>query len=138
MRKAMVLLASLMAGMAFAAPTEDEHAASGHAAPQSHLEKEEEDVAGYILHHVSDSSEYEIEVPGSYDHPAIHLPQFGIPLRAGVSCAPRPTPDGHGMAVPSWSEGCLDMSISKHTVMMWLAAALLIGSLLVFGSRDKS
>jgi F-type H+-transporting ATPase subunit a len=138
MRKAMVLLASLMAGMAFAAPTEGEHAAPEHAAPQSHLEKEEQDVAGYILHHVSDSNEYEFEIPLSNNHILIHLPQFGIPLRAGVSCEPRDTPDGHGKAVPSWSEGCLDLSITKHTMMMWLAAALLIGSVLLFSNRDKS
>ncbi|WP_430384208.1 F0F1 ATP synthase subunit A [Archangium violaceum] len=132
-----------MAGVAFAAaPVQDEHgaggehggAAAGH--EPTHLEKEEEDVAGYILHHVSDSNEYEIEIPLSRDHSAIHLPQFGIPLRGGVSCAPRDT--GHGMAVPGLSEGCLDLSITKHTVMMWLAALLLIGSLLLFSNRDKT
>ncbi|PTL84535.1 F0F1 ATP synthase subunit A [Vitiosangium sp. GDMCC 1.1324] len=148
MRKAMVLLVGLMAGVAFAAaPVQDEHgseatggehgAAVEHAtAAGEHVEKEEENVAAYILHHVSDSPEYEIEIPLRSDHKAIHLPQFGIPIRGGASCEPRDT--GHGMAVPGWSEGCLDLSITKHTVMMWLAAVLLIGSLLLFSNRDKT
>lgn len=153
MRKAMVLLVGLMAGVAFAVPVQDEQhgseateaghggehgAAVAHAdKAETHLEKEEEDVAGYILHHVSDSNEYELEVPLSRDHSAIHLPQFGIPVRSGADCSPRPTEHG-GKAVPGWNEGCLDLSITKHTVMMWLAAALLILSLLAFSNRDKT
>ncbi|WNG32853.1 F0F1 ATP synthase subunit A [Archangium minus] len=121
MRKAMVLFVGLVASVAFASEP---------------AEGEKEDVAGYILHHVADSNEYEIEIPLSHDHSAIHLPQFGIPIRAGASCAPRDT--GHGMAVPGLSEGCLDLSITKHTVMMWLAAVLLIGSVLLFSNRDKT
>lgn len=121
MRKAMVLFVGLVASVAFASEP---------------AEGEKEDVAGYILHHVVDSNEYEIEIPLSHDHSAIHLPQFGIPIRAGASCALRDT--GHGMAVPGLSEGCLDLSITKHTVMMWLAAVLLIGSVLLFSNRDKT
>ncbi|WP_395825958.1 F0F1 ATP synthase subunit A [Archangium minus] len=117
----MVLFVGLVASVAFASEP---------------AEGEKEDVAGYILHHVADSNEYEIEIPLSHDHSAIHLPQFGIPIRAGASCAPRDT--GHGMAVPGLSEGCLDLSITKHTVMMWLAAVLLIGSVLLFSNRDKT
>ncbi len=129
MRKAMVLLVGLVATVAFASGDE-------HGKPESHLEKEEQDVAGYILHHVSDSNEYEFEIPLSNNHIQFHLPQFGIPVRAGASCEPRDT--GHGKAVPGWSEGCLDLSITKHTVMMWLASALLIGMLLTLTNRDKT
>ena len=133
MRKAMGLLAVLlMAGTAWA--DEEEH----YAADSTTEEKHEQDVAGYIMHHVTDSNEYEIEIPLRNDHAAIHLPQFGIPIRAGASCAPRETGHGHGMAVPGWSEGCLDLSITKHTVVMWLAAALLVISLLTLSNRDKS
>src|SRR5690606_37812476 len=46
--------------------------------------------------------------------------------------------DGHGAAAPGLAQGCLDMSITKHTVMMWLAALLLVGSLLIWSNRDKS
>jgi F-type H+-transporting ATPase subunit a len=121
MRKAMVLFASLFAGTALAA------------APAA--EGEKEDVAGYILHHVADSREYEFEVPLSHQHVAFHLPQILIPLRAGA-CAPVMT--DHGEVIPSLMQGCLDLSITKHTLMMWLAALLLVGSLLLWSNRDKS
>ena len=32
----------------------------------------------------------------------------------------------HGQVIPGLGAGCLDLSITKHTVMMWLAAFLLI------------
>lgn len=121
MRKAMVLFASLFAGSVLAATP----AAEGG----------KEDTAGYILHHVSDSSEYEFEVPLSHDHIAIPLPQIHIPLKEGA-CAPVMT--DHGEALPGLTAGCLDLSITKHTVMMWLAAALLILFVLLFSNRDKA
>jgi F-type H+-transporting ATPase subunit a len=122
MRKAMVLFASLFAAVAWAS-----------SAPAA--EGESEDVAGYILHHVSDSHELEIEIPLSHEHVAIHLPQILVPFKDGA-CAPRMT--DHGEVIPGLGEGCLDLSITKHTVMMWLAALLLIGSVLAFSNRDKS
>ncbi|MFY0563191.1 F0F1 ATP synthase subunit A [Archangium lansingense] len=124
MRKAMVLFVGLVASVAFASEP---------------AEGEKEDVAGYILHHVSDTAEYEFELPGPLftgHNPTIHLPRIGIPLRAGASCEPRGT--GHDVVMPGLSEGCLDLSITKHTVMMWLAAVLLIGSVLAFSNRDKT
>jgi F-type H+-transporting ATPase subunit a len=120
MRKAMVLFVGLVASVAFASEP---------------AEGEKEDVAGYILHHVSDSPEYEFEIPLSNDHKPIHLPQILIPLKAGA-CTSVETE--HGTVVPGRGAGCLDLSITKHTVMMWLAALLLIGSLLLFSNRDKS
>ncbi len=125
MRKAMILFASLFAATALAA-----------SAP---AEGEKEDVAGYILHHVSDTPEYEFEIPGSYQHAQFHLPQIHIPLKAGGCDVPAGVAtDGHGAATPGLMQGCLDMSITKHTVMMWLAALLLIGSVLIWSNRDKS
>lgn len=126
MRKSMVLFACLFAGTVMAS----EPAAEGHGAAA-----EKEDVAGYILHHVSDSHELEIEIPLSYEHVSIHLPQLHIPLKAGA-CTPVQT--DHGEVVPGLGAGCLDLSITKHTVMMWLAAVLLIGSLLIWSNRDKT
>ena len=120
MRKAMVLFASLMATAAFAE--------EGHGEP---AEGEKEDVAGYILHHVSDSHEYEIEVPLSREHRAIHLPQIHL-----GNCTPKLT--DHGPVLPSLGEGCVDLSITKHTVMMWLATLILVGSLLLWSNRDKT
>jgi F-type H+-transporting ATPase subunit a len=120
MRKAMVLFVGLMTSVAFASEP---------------AEGEKEDVAGYILHHVADSNEYEFEVPLSNNHIPFHLPQIHVPLQAGA-CEPVAT--DHGTVIPGLGAGCLDLSISKHTVMMWLAALLLIGSVLAFSNRDKS
>jgi len=122
MRKAVVLIGALGAILSSGAAV-----AEPHGAPAG----EKEDVAGYILHHVSDSSEYEIEVPLSYEHRVIHLPVIMVPLKAGAC----PT-DPHEHA--SLMAGCLDLSITKHTVMMWLAAVLLILAALVFGHRDRT
>jgi F-type H+-transporting ATPase subunit a len=122
MRKAMLLIASLFAGTALAASP-------------AGAEGGKEDVAGYIMHHVADSPEYEFEVPLSNNHVAIHLPQILIPLKEGA-CAMRAT--DHGPAHAGLMGGCLDMSITKHTVMMWIAALLLIGSVLIFSNRDKT
>ncbi|MCP3136496.1 F0F1 ATP synthase subunit A [Pyxidicoccus xibeiensis] len=119
MRKAMVLFASLFASVAWASSS-----AEG-----------EESVAGYILHHVSDADELEIEVPLSHDHIKLHLPKILIPLSEGA-CAPRMT--DHGPVTPSLLGGCVDLSITKHTVFMWLAAFLLITFVLIWSNRDKT
>ncbi len=124
MRKAMVLFASLFASIALAAAP----AAGGE-------EQGKEDVAGFILHHVADSREYEFEIPLSYHPIHVSLPQWYVPLKEGA-CAPRVT--DHGQVYPGLMEGCLDLSITKHTVMMWLASLLLVGSVLIWGNRDKS
>ncbi len=136
MRKAMVLVASLFAGSVLAA---EEHAAGEHAA-----QAPKEDVAGFIMHHVSDSSEYEFEIPLSDEHVAFHLPQIFIPLKEGACLMPQAEEHGeaaeaaHGAPVPGLLQGCLDLSITKHTVMMWLSALVLVGSLLIWSNRDKS
>jgi F-type H+-transporting ATPase subunit a len=131
MRKAMVLFASLFAGVALAA--EESAAAADHP---------KEDVAGFIMHHVSDSREYEFEIPLSHEGVIIHLPQIFIPLSEGACTLPAAehgeAAEGHGEAHPGLLQGCLDLSITKHTIMMWLAAALLIGSILIWSNRDKS
>ncbi|RKH37013.1 F0F1 ATP synthase subunit A [Corallococcus sicarius] len=132
MRKAMVLFACLFAGSVWAA---DQAGAHGDASEAK--DAEGEDVAGYILHHVGDSNEYEFEIPLSHNHIAIHLPQIFIPLREGA-CTPVADPGGHGEVHPGLGAGCLDLSITKHTVMMWLAALILIGSLLIWSNRDKT
>lgn len=124
MRKAMVLFAGLFAGVVLA----EEPAAGG----EEHVKQ---DVPGFILHHVSDSPEYEFEIPLS-DHPIhIALPQWHVELKEGA-CVPQMTE--HGESHPGLMQGCLDLSITKHTVMMWLAALLLVGSLLLWSNRDKS
>ncbi|CAM4087909.1 F0F1 ATP synthase subunit A [Corallococcus sp. ZKHCc1 1396] len=129
MRKAMVLFACLFAGSVWA---------SGPAGVANEgKDAEGEDVAGYILHHVSDSNEYEFEIPLSHNHIVVHLPRIFIPLSEGA-CTPVADPSGHGEVYPGLGAGCVDLSITKHTVMMWLAALILIGSLMVWSNRDKT
>jgi F-type H+-transporting ATPase subunit a len=94
-------------------------------------EKQEESVADYIFHHVSDSNELEFDIPLSRGKsPVIHLPIIQIPLKEGACPA-----DHHKKA--SLAAGCIDLSITKHTVMMWLAAALLLLAVLLGSNRDK-
>lgn len=139
MRKAMVLFACLFAGTVWASEPHGGSAAAGeHGKPHDETDAEGEDVAGYILHHVSDSNEYEFEIPLSHEHVAVHLPKILIPFHEGA-CTPTVDPHGgHGEVYPGLGAGCLDLSITKHTVMMWLAALLLIGSLLLWSNRDKT
>ncbi|RKG77056.1 F0F1 ATP synthase subunit A [Corallococcus terminator] len=133
MRKAMVLFACLFAGSVWASDQAGEH---GYA--DESKDAEGEDVAGYILHHVADSNEYEFEIPLSHNHIPIHLPRIFIPLHEGA-CTPVADPHGgHGEVYPGLGAGCVDLSITKHTVMMWLAALILIGSLLIWSNRDKT
>jgi F-type H+-transporting ATPase subunit a len=90
-----------------------------------------EDISGFIFHHVSDSHEYEFEIPLSREHPHFTFPMLRIPLRADAVCPQDPH------AQVGLSEGCLDLSITKHVAAMWLAGLLLIG-VFVFGAhRNK-
>lgn len=65
-----------------------------------------QDTAGYIMHHVMDG--HSLEVPGPGFTKEIHLDQVF----------------GH------WAIGGLDITPTKLTIMMWIAAVLLIGGLL--------
>jgi F-type H+-transporting ATPase subunit a len=107
-------------------------AAPSHGEESGQHPEEKNDVANFIFHHVSDSPDYEFEIPlkSSGKNPVIHFPVIRIPLRTGA-CPSEP----HEPA--SLQDGCLDLSITKHVAMMWLAAALLI-AVFVFGAhRDK-
>jgi F-type H+-transporting ATPase subunit a len=64
------------------------------------------DAAGQILHHILDDNKFEIPLLFKWNLPAIHIPE-GLPLIGGA-----------------------DISITKHVLMMWIAAGLL---LLMFG-----
>ncbi len=125
--------------LALAASAQPQHPADEPATPgetaAAHGEEsgEKEDVASFIFHHVADAPEYEIEIPLKRDHGSlvIHLPVIRIPLAANA--CPQ---DAHAPAL--LSKGCLDLSITKHVLMMWLAAILLIAAFLFGANRDKS
>jgi F-type H+-transporting ATPase subunit a len=105
-------------------------AAGGGHGDSAHGEKH--DVAGYILHHLADSHEWEFEVPlNEHDpNPTLPLLTWHLPLKAGAC------PETHGEA-PSLAKGCLDLSITKHMVMMWIAAILLLLLFLRGSHRDR-
>ena len=91
-------------------------------------------VTEYIIHHVSDSSEYEFEVPLRPDkNIVILLPVWRIPLKAGA-CPNEPNAREKSASL---SAGCLDLSPTKHVVMMWISALLLIGAFFLGAHRNK-
>src|SRR5262249_3543928 len=111
---AFLLLA--VAGSARAQPPTGGHAKPRHA-PAAHGEEdgEKENVADFIFHHVADAPEYEIEIPLKQNghNIVLHLPVIRIPLAANACPS-----DPHEAAL--LSKGCLDLSITKHVLMMWL------------------
>jgi F-type H+-transporting ATPase subunit a len=125
MRRAALILPLIWAAAAWARHPHGEGART---------EKEEKDVAGFILHHVSNSDELEIEVPLNPDkNVVIELPEIRIPMTAGA-CETADEDTGFGPL----KKGCLDLSITKHTVMMWLALGLLLLFAILGSHRDKT
>jgi len=98
----------------------------------------EESVADYVMHHVVDSNAWEIEVPLSYEHISIPLPEIFVPFTAGA-CTPVEDPAHPGQLVrPGLGNGCLDLSITKHTVIMWVSALVLILVMMLLPNRNKN
>lgn len=99
-------------------------------------EVHEQDVPGFIFHHVSDTNEYEFEVPlNDHANKVLHFPIIQIPIRGDAQCLPLQgfaVTDAHhgaGHATvdrPGWSQGCLDLSPTKHVMMLVIASALLL------------
>jgi F-type H+-transporting ATPase subunit a len=119
---------ALVSAVAWGSSGEGGHGEAGH----------DTDVAGYIFHHVSDSTEYEFEVPGPLftgENPKIDLAHtFGF-LRIETQPGACPA-DPHESG--SIAAGCLDLRPTKHVLMMWLAAVLLIVAMLLGGHRDRN
>lgn len=88
-----------------------------------------EGLAETIIGHVADSHELEADVPlvGSW---AWKLPVIRFNLKANACPA---DPDTE----PSLMQGCLDLSITKHVVMMWGAAILLLLAFLLGSHVNK-
>jgi F-type H+-transporting ATPase subunit a len=126
-------LAAVLVLLAATAHAESEPAPSDkQSTSETEGEGGKEDVAGFIFHHVADSDEYEFELPFKHhgSNPVIHLPIIRIPLKAGA-CPEKV--EEHAQL----SKGCLDLSITKHVVMMWLAAVLLILTFALGANHDK-
>src|SRR5439155_16678289 len=74
------------------------------------------------------SNDYELEVPlNAGQNPVLHLPRILIDLQPGACQAEH----------PSLLEGCADLSITKHVMMMWIASVLLLGVALTLSHRNK-
>lgn len=126
-------LATMVAASAFA--QEGEHAEAHHenrveAAINKTEKAESEDVAPYVLEHLADSDELAFQVPLSHEEKVWKFPVWRIPLKANACPANDEEPASLG-------DGCLDVSLSKHTVMMWFAALLLVLAFALGANRDR-
>ena len=103
----------------------------------AHAAHDDKDVAGYIFHHVSDSSEYELDIPAPFytgHNPRLNLGEIFHALRFETQPGGCPAdPD-----VPGAFPACLDLRPTKHVLMMWISAALLIVLMLIGANTDKS
>ena len=130
MRKGLVLLAmAVTASTAFAQTggPESNEAAVTKPGPTSNEPKES--LIDTILGHVADSHELEFVSPTGTKH-IIPLPVIRIPFKAGA-CPANPEVEA------SLGKGCLDLSITRHVVMMWLAGLTLLLFLLLGTQRNK-
>jgi F-type H+-transporting ATPase subunit a len=112
----------------------------------------EQDVPGFIFHHVSDSNFYEFElplwVPGPDQASALALPDIMIPVREGAACGPmfrgfRVLTEAQLQVAahahrPGWAEGCLDLSPTKNVIMLFIGSALLLLVFLGGTHRNKN
>lgn len=96
--------------------------------------EENPSVPEYIMHHVKDANEIEIEVPLLPEkNIRIELPRLRFSLTPGACEA---IPDQYDFG--ALGKGCLDLSPTKHTVMMWLALLILFLAFVGGSNRDKS
>src|SRR5262245_33815763 len=103
------------------------HAAPAHGVTVEHEGHEKVDTSTYILEHVADSPEVEFQVPLSDKEFILHFPVWRIPLREGACPANTEEP-------AKLSEGCLDISLTKHTFWM-LVGSVFVVLLFTFGAN---
>lgn len=122
LRNFVMVAGLLLCGVASASDGAAAHG-GGHA--------EEVGVSEFIFHHVADDHQLTFEGPlGAWEDKHIHLPEWKVPLKAD-GCR---VTDGHVPGLPN----CLDLGVTKSAVMMWIAAALLIGVVLAFSHRSRT
>lgn len=127
---------------AHAAPA---HAEPSHAAPHGGGHGEAHDPAGYILHHVQDSEEWELEwgLPFGAEK-TLHISQMFAPLKfespAGA-CA-QASPTGIWSVFPSLGaalvNGCWDLRPSKAGFFVVMSGFLLLLVMLLGSHTDKT
>jgi F-type H+-transporting ATPase subunit a len=113
------------------ASARDEPKASADAHGKDSAQEEKEDTPSFILHHVSDEPEFGFQVPLSDKEFFIKFPVWRIGLKEGACPAAK-----HAEA--KLSQGCLDLSLTKHSFMLLVGGAVLV-LLFAFGAdRDPS
>jgi len=126
----------------FAVPAFASHEEHGEPGPGEVVDKKKE-TAEFILHHVADDTEFEMEIPfPPYHLPAIHIAEaFSFLKYESVPGAC----DGHAPAgfesFPSlglFLHGCYDLRPTKAILMMWIACGLLFLVLFLGRSRDQN
>lgn len=144
-----VVLSGLVAtGVAFAsAEGEGEHGA-GHGAPAGshgddlnpHEGSKAEATAEYILHHVADGEEFELEIPFPPYHLAtVHIADAfkGLEFEGTPGACAKEV--GAGLrdfpSLGRWLNGCYDFRPTKAILMMWIASSILL--LLAFMGRKR-
>jgi F-type H+-transporting ATPase subunit a len=118
--------------------SESEHAEGHGQEAAAHGDGHGASPSDFIMHHLSDGLEYEFEVPAPFatgENPKIDLAKLFAPLQISLKEGACPT-DPH--ALSSFAAGCLDLRPTKHVMMMWLAAVLLIVALVLGANRNKN
>lgn len=103
------------------------------------------DVPSFILHHVSDSESYEFELPwdtGGHN-PTLNIAGWfsGLKFEKEPCACSKPVPTAWA-SFPKLgafiANGCYDLRPTKTVLMMWIASALLLLSVLLFAHKDKT
>jgi F-type H+-transporting ATPase subunit a len=137
MKHLVLVLVALFAVPAFA--SHEEHGEPG----LGEVVDKKKETAEFILHHVADDTEFEMEIPfPPYHLPAIHIAEaFSFLKYESVPGAC----DGHAPAgfesFPSlglFLHGCYDLRPTKAILMMWIACGLLFLVLFLGRSRDQN
>jgi F-type H+-transporting ATPase subunit a len=96
-------------------------------AEEEHGEKV--DTTSYILHHVTDEQEFGFQIPLSDKEVFLRFPTWRIPLKAGACPA-------NEEEEAKLSEGCLDISLTKHAFMLFVGALVVILIFALGANRD--
>ncbi len=105
---------------------------------------QEHDTPTVIIHHVGDSLEYEFEIPwpGVEHNPTIHLGEIFKGLvfeKTPGACSIPGTPAFEPVpGIESFLNGCYDLRPTRTVLMMWIAAALLLGLVFLYSHRDST
>ncbi len=137
----------LAAGWAFAlaehgeaAPPGEAHGAAAGEHGGGHGDVKTE-VSEYILHHVSDSEEFELDFPWG-GHVTFHVaewfPFLKFEREEGACGKPVPASMANFPGLSTWMDGCWDLRPTKAVFSMWIASALLFVVLLFGRKRDQN